>query len=52
MTNRNLLKDEYFLYFIQCGRDAYTGKKIDIDDIPKNIKLITSYPNHLLQMIH
>ena len=39
MTNRNLLKDEYFLYFIQGGRDAYTGKKIDIDDIPKKYQI-------------
>lgn len=33
MTSRKLLQDKYFLYFMQAGRDAYTGKKINIDEI-------------------
>ena len=48
MTNRNLVKDEYFLYFIQGGRDAYTGKKIDIDDIPKKYQIDHILPQSLI----
>lgn len=33
MTTRKLVRDKYFLYFIQGGRDAYTGKRINIDDV-------------------
>lgn len=33
MNSRKLLQDKYFLYFMQAGRDAYTGKKINIDEI-------------------
>ena len=36
MTSRKLLKDKYFLYFMQAGRDAYTGQKINFDDIIKD----------------
>lgn len=33
VINRRLLKDRYYLYFMQLGRDAYTGQPIDIDKI-------------------
>lgn len=33
ITSRKLAQDKYFLYFIQGGRDAYTGERINIDDI-------------------
>lgn len=36
ISNRRLAKDKYFLYFTQGGRDAYTGKKIDINDLTSN----------------
>lgn len=36
MTSRKLLKDKYFLYFMQAGRDAYTGQKINFDEIIKD----------------
>lgn len=31
--DQNLLKDKYYLYFMQLGRDAYTGEPIDIDEL-------------------
>ena len=33
--DQKLLKDKYYLYFMQLGRDVYTGKTIDIDDLEK-----------------
>lgn len=35
IKDRNLAKDKYYLYFMQGGRDAYSGKKIDIDQLYK-----------------
>ena len=31
--DQKLLKDKYYLYFMQLGRDAYTGEPIDIDEL-------------------
>lgn len=33
ITSQKLLKDKYYLYFMQGGRDAYTGERINIDEI-------------------
>ncbi|BDR59986.1 type II CRISPR RNA-guided endonuclease Cas9 [Lactobacillus xylocopicola] len=33
MESRQLAQDKYFLYFMQAGRDAYTGQRINIDEI-------------------
>ena len=48
-VNRKLLKDEYFLYFMQAGRDAYSGEKIDIDDIPKNYQIDHILPQTIIK---
>lgn len=39
MTARKLDQDKYFLYFMQGGRDAYTGKKINIDEITSRYEI-------------
>lgn len=33
IKNNQLNKDKYYLYFMQLGRDAYTGKPINIDEV-------------------
>lgn len=35
IRDSKLAKDKYYLYFMQGGRDAYSGKKIDIDQLYK-----------------
>ncbi|WEV71130.1 type II CRISPR RNA-guided endonuclease Cas9 [Lactobacillus sp. ESL0785] len=37
--SRQLVKDKYFLYFMQGGRDAYTGQKINIDEITSGYQI-------------
>ncbi|MDF7672722.1 type II CRISPR RNA-guided endonuclease Cas9 [Lactobacillus sp. ESL0701] len=37
--SRKLVKDKYFLYFMQAGRDAYTGEKINIDEITSGYQI-------------
>lgn len=32
-SNTNNMKDRYYLYFMQLGRDMYTGEKINIDEL-------------------
>lgn len=32
-SNANNMKDRYYLYFMQLGRDMYTGEKINIDEL-------------------
>ncbi len=49
MTSRKLVKDKYFLYFIQGGRDAYTGQKIDFDDITKYYEIDHILPQSLVK---
>ena len=38
IKNKKLVKDKYFLYFMQAGRDAYTGEKIDVDELSSSSK--------------
>ena len=38
IKNKKLAKDKYFLYFMQAGRDAYTGEKIDVDELSSSSK--------------
>ena len=35
IKDKKLVQDKYYLYFMQLGRDAYTGKPINIDEIQK-----------------
>lgn len=39
IASQKLLKDKYYLYFMQGGRDAYTGERINIDEITKNYQI-------------
>lgn len=32
-SNANNMRDRYYLYFMQLGRDMYTGEKINIDEL-------------------
>lgn len=32
-SNANNIRDRYYLYFMQLGRDMYTGEKINIDEL-------------------
>lgn len=32
-NNANNMRDRYYLYFMQLGRDMYTGEKINIDEL-------------------
>lgn len=38
-TSQKLLKDKYYLYFMQGGRDAYNGERINIDEITKGYQI-------------
>ena len=49
MTSRKLLKDKYFLYFMQTGRDAYTGKKINIDEVSTNYQIDHILPQSFIK---
>ena len=49
MTSRKLLKDKYFLYFMQTGRDAYTGKKINIDEVTTNYQIDHILPQSFIK---
>ncbi|TGA93945.1 type II CRISPR RNA-guided endonuclease Cas9 [Lactobacillus johnsonii] len=35
IKDKKLVQDKYYLYFMQLGRDAYTGEPINIDEIQK-----------------
>ncbi len=35
IKDKKIVQDKYYLYFMQLGRDAYTGKPINIDEIQK-----------------
>lgn len=35
IKDKKLVQDKYYLYFMQLGRDAYTGESINIDEIQK-----------------
>lgn len=35
IKDKKLVQDKYYLYFMQFGRDAYTGEPINIDEIQK-----------------
>ncbi|QGV04081.1 type II CRISPR RNA-guided endonuclease Cas9 [Lactobacillus acetotolerans] len=39
IESRKLVRDKYFLYFMQGGRDAYTGEKIKIDKIDSKYQI-------------
>ncbi|WP_223902600.1 type II CRISPR RNA-guided endonuclease Cas9 [Lactobacillus laiwuensis] len=49
MTSRKLLKDKYFLYFMQAGRDAYTGQKINIDEVSTNYQIDHILPQSFIK---
>lgn len=39
IKDRKLAKDKYYLYFMQGGRDAYSGQKINLDEVTKNYQI-------------
>lgn len=49
MSSRRLVQDKYYLHFIQGGRDAYTGEKINIDDITSNYDIDHILPQSFIK---
>ena len=49
VKNKRLAKDKFFLYFMQLGRDAYTGKPINIDEIENGYQLDHILPQSFIK---
>lgn len=49
VKDRKLIKDKYFLYFMQLGRDAYTGLPINIDEIETGYQIDHILPQSFIK---
>lgn len=48
LENRKEQKDMYYLYFAQSGRDAYTGQRINIDELESNYEVMHILPEEFI----
>lgn len=49
ITSKQLLHDKYYLYFMQLGRDAYSGKPINFDEIESNYEIDHILPQSFIK---
>ena len=49
IKSRKLVRDKYFLYFMQGGRDAYTGERINIDEVDTKYQIDHILPQSFIK---
>ncbi|WP_317619047.1 type II CRISPR RNA-guided endonuclease Cas9 [Bombilactobacillus folatiphilus] len=49
IQSKQLVRDKYYLYFMQGGRDAYTGQTINIDDITTKYQIDHILPQSFIK---
>lgn len=49
ISSKQLVKDKYYLYFMQGGRDAYTGQRINIDEITTGYQIDHILPQSFIK---